>query len=221
LALGVCAVVLLAAGLRVYALDHQSLWADEIFSLTTTDPALPFRQFWDRVIADTHPPVYYLLLRLSSTAFGQSEIAARAPSAFFGVLTICAAALLPGSSLSRSSRVAFPLLLAVSPGAVWYAREARSYALLLLLSTIIAVAYIRFLRCSPQEDRKARRAILMLAVAAVLASFTHYFRLPSGCRGLLHLRPGQRWAAPSDGFRRRYGRPHIFCSVGLTPRRSY
>jgi hypothetical protein len=73
LALGLCAVVLLAAGLRVYALDHQSLWADEIFSLTTTDPALPFRQFWDRVIADTHPPVYYLLLRLSSTAFGQSE----------------------------------------------------------------------------------------------------------------------------------------------------
>ena len=94
--------MLLAAGLRVYVLDHQSLWADEIFSLTTTDPALPFRQFWDRVIADTHPPVYYLLLRLSSTAFGQSEIAARAPSALFGVLTIGAAALLPGSSLSRS-----------------------------------------------------------------------------------------------------------------------
>ncbi len=173
--MGLCLVVLIGAGLRVYALDHQSLWTDEIFSLTTTDPTLPFRQFWDRLLADTHPPIYYLLLRLSSTAFGQSEIAVRAPSVLFGVLTVCAAALLPGSSLSRSSRVAFPLLLAVSPGAVWYAREVRSYALLLLLSTIITGACIRFLKCTPQQDREARRAILVLTTAAVLASFTHYF----------------------------------------------
>lgn len=174
-ALGLCGVVLLAAGLRIDALDYQSLWSDETFSLMTTDPTLSFPQFWDRVLADTHPPIYYLILRLSSTVFGQSEIAARAPSVFFGVLTVCGAAILPGSSVSRSSRVAFPLLLAVSPGAVWYAREARSYALVLLLSTIITVACIRFPRCMPHEDRKARGAIMMLTTAAVPASFTHYF----------------------------------------------
>src|SRR5215472_7131970 len=111
---GLCAVVALAAGLRAYALDLQSLWADEIFSLMTTDPALPFRQFWDRVLADTHPPIYYLVLRLSSAVLGQSEIAARAPSAVFGVLTVCAAAILPRGSLSRVSRLALSLFLAIS-----------------------------------------------------------------------------------------------------------
>jgi len=174
-ALALCGTVLLATGLRVYALDHQSLWTDEIFSLTTTDPTLSLHEFWDRVLADTHPPIYYLLLRLWSTAFGQSEIAARGPSAFFGVLTVCGAAILPGASLSRTSRLAFLLPLAISPGAVWYAREARSYALLLLLSTIITLACIRFLRCMPYEDRKARQAIVMLTTATALASFTHYF----------------------------------------------
>jgi len=69
-ALALCGTVLLATGLRVYALDHQSLWTDEIFSLTTTDPTLSLHEFWDRVLADTHPPIYYLLLRLWSTAFG-------------------------------------------------------------------------------------------------------------------------------------------------------
>jgi uncharacterized membrane protein len=68
-----------------------------------------------------------------------------------------------------------PLLLAVSPGAVWYAREARSYALLLLLSTVITVACIRLLRCMQREDGDARGALTMLTVAALLASFTHYF----------------------------------------------
>jgi hypothetical protein len=175
LVLALCGIVLVAVGLRAYALDYQSLWTDEIFSLMTTDPTLTFHQFWDLVLADTHPPIYYLVLRLSSAAFGQSEIAARVPSAFFGVLTVCGAAILPGSSLSRTSRLAFLLLLSISPGAVWYAREARSYALLLLLSTIITLACIRFLQCVPYEDRKARGAIVMLTAAAALASFTHYF----------------------------------------------
>ena len=175
LAMALCIVVVFGAGLRAYALDFQSLWTDEISSLMITDPTLPFRQFWDRVLTDTHPPIYYLVLRWSSSAFGQSEIVARAPSVLFGILTVCVAAILPGASLSCSSRVAFPLLLAVSPGAVWYAREARSYALLLLLSTLIVVACIRLLRCMPAEGRAARGPLTMLSVAALLASFTHYF----------------------------------------------
>jgi len=175
LAIALCIVVVLGAGLRVYAINFQSLWTDEISSLVITDPTLPFRQFWDRVLADTHPPIYYLVLRWSSSAFGQSEIIARAPSVLFGILTICAAAILPGESLSRSSRIALPMLLAVSPGAVWYAREARSYALLLLLSTLITVACIRLLRYLPHKDRTARGALTMLTMTALLASFTHYF----------------------------------------------
>jgi len=43
----------------------QSLWSDEAFSLMTTDPTLSLPQFWDRVLADTHPPSYYLIIRLS------------------------------------------------------------------------------------------------------------------------------------------------------------
>jgi hypothetical protein len=106
--MGLCIVILFGAGLRAYALDVQSLWTDEISSLMITDPTLSFRQFWDRVLADTHPPIYHLILRWSSAAFGQSEIVAHAPSVLFGILTVCAAGILPGASLSRSARVALP-----------------------------------------------------------------------------------------------------------------
>jgi hypothetical protein len=173
--MALCATVLLGVALRIYKLDYQSLWSDEIFSLITTSPRLSPGEFWDRVLADTHPPLYYLLLRLSSSAFGQSELAARAPSAIFGILTLCAAVILPGSSLSRGTRLALALLIATSPGAVWYDREVRSYALLLLLSTLITLACLRFLRSAPDETGKARGAMITLTAAAVLASFTHYF----------------------------------------------
>jgi uncharacterized membrane protein len=174
-ALGLGGIVLLGAGLRVYALGYQSFWTDEIFSLITTDPTLTFGEFWDRVLADTHPPIYYLLLRLSSAILGESEVAARAPSAFFGVLTLLAAAIMPRSFLERSTRLALLLFLAISPGAVWYAREARSYGLLLLLSTVITLACVSFVRCQPEEDRKAQAALITLTAFSVLASFTHYF----------------------------------------------
>src|SRR3984893_12344588 len=151
-ALALCATVLIAAALRVYKLDYQSLWSDEIFSLITTDPNLSVSEFWARVRTDTHPPIYYLLLRLSSSPFGQSELAARAPSAGFGILTLCAPA-----------------------AAAWYDRETRPYALLLLLSTLITLACLRFVGAVPGDASKARRAMTTLTAAAVLASFTHYF----------------------------------------------
>ena len=173
--LTLCGIVLFGAGLRVYVLDYQSFWSDEVFSLVVTDPTLTFREFWDRVLTDTHPPIYYLLLRLSSAFLGESEIAARAPSALFGVLSLCVAVILSKSSLSPSSRIPFLLLLAISPGAVWYAREARSYALLLLLSTVITLLCISFVQCRPDENRKAPRALVELAAFSILASFTHYF----------------------------------------------
>ena len=169
-----CLIMLLGVGLRTYRLDYQSLWTDEVYSLIVTDPTLMFREFWDRVLADTHPPIYYLVLRLSSAVFGQSEMAARAPSVLFGVLTLCVAVIVPGA-LSARSRLVFLLLLTISPGAVWYAREARSYALLLLLSAVITLTCTSFVQCTHSEDRKARTAFGMLITASVLASFTHYF----------------------------------------------
>ncbi len=39
-------VLLLGSALRLYGLDRQSAWADEITTLLITDPALTFAQFW-------------------------------------------------------------------------------------------------------------------------------------------------------------------------------
>lgn len=122
-------VLVLGAGLRLYGLNIQSAWADEIATLVITDSALTFGQFWQLVIADVHPPLYYLLLRLWSAAFGQSDLAARLPSAIFAILTIAVAFCF--KPLPRAGRLALMMFIAVSPGAIEYAQEARSYSLLL------------------------------------------------------------------------------------------
>jgi uncharacterized membrane protein len=165
-------MLLLGSALRLYGLDRQSAWADEITTLLITDPALTFAQFWHLALSDVHPPLYYLLLRSWSAVLGQSDVAARLPSAIFGILTVATAACV--KPLPAPGRLAFMALLAVSPGAIEYAQEARSYSLLLLFSTVVTSSCLSFVS-NPINDRAAIRAITALAVAGILASYTHYF----------------------------------------------
>jgi uncharacterized membrane protein len=173
-ALALALVLALSAALRCYGLTRQSAWADEITTLYITDPAHSFREFWDLVLGDVHPPLYYLLMRWWSAAFGQSDLAARLPSVIFGILAVAvpATAFRP---LEFPARLALMLFLAVSPGAIEYSQEARSYSLLLLLSTVITAACFRCVYLREQEDRTIARAIVVLTAAGIAASYTHYF----------------------------------------------
>lgn len=170
----ILAVLMLATALRVHGLVRQSAWADEITTLVIADPGHSFGQFWNLVLSDTHPPLFYLLMRWWSAAFGQSDLAARLPSMIFGVATVGAAAV-AFKPYPFPGRLALMLLLAVSRGAIEYAQEARSYSLLLLLSTVVTGACFRFIRCRGEDDPRAIRAVVILAIAGVVASYTHYF----------------------------------------------
>src|SRR5258708_3156908 len=173
-AAAIVAVLMIATALRIHGLVRQSAWADEITPLFITDPSHSLGRFWALVLADTHPPLYYLLMRFWSAAFGQSDLAARVPSLIVGVSTVGVAAVSFRTYPFRS-RIALMLLLAVSPGAIEYAQEARSYSLLLLFSAAITGACFRFIRCRGDEDSEASRAIAVLTISGIIASYTHYF----------------------------------------------
>ncbi len=173
-AVAILVVLMLATALRANGLVRQSAWADEITTLLIADPSHSFGQFWDLVLSDTHPPLFYLLMRWWSAAFGQSDLAARVPSLFFGVLAVGAAAVAFKPHGFRG-RLALMLLLAVSPGAIEYAQETRSYSMLLLLSTVITGTCFRFVCCRGKDNDRPVRTIVILAIAGIIASYTHYF----------------------------------------------
>jgi mannosyltransferase len=196
-AAAIAAVLMLATALRVHGLVRQSAWADEITTLFITDPSHSLGRFWTLVLADTHPPLYYLLMRFWSAAFGQSDLAARVPSLIVGIATVGVAAISFRTYPFRS-RIVLMLLLAVSPGAIEYAQEARSYSLLLLSSTVITGACFRFIRCRGDEDSEASRAIAVLTTSGIIASYTHYFGF------LIAVAAGLIAVASARGDRRRF-----------------
>ena len=124
----------LAAGLRWHALDGQSLWADEGNSVALARAGLA--EIAARTAQDIHPPLYYWLLHGWMRLFGASEAAVRALSAFAAVLLVAVVMRLARRLFGRRAGWVAGLAAAVSPFQIYYAQEARMYALLALLAAL-------------------------------------------------------------------------------------
>lgn len=129
--------------LRLPTLASRSLWLDEGYSAWFS--ALPLHELWTTVpLYETHPPVFYSLLKGWTHVFGNSEAALRSMSVLASVATILLVAvsgkvLRIGPVGDRIGLLA-ALLLAVNRGSIEYAQQARPYA----IETLIASASILF-----------------------------------------------------------------------------
>src|SRR5437868_14723286 len=79
----------LAIVLRFINLDYQSLWLDEIYTMNMANPDNSIAEIY-KLSQNTDPMsvVYFTLLNFCFKIFGYSSLAARAFSAFFGIVGI-------------------------------------------------------------------------------------------------------------------------------------
>jgi len=163
---------LLAATLRFYQLDAQSLWSDEGNSVAMAPrPALEIIQ---RTANDIHPPLYYLTLHGWSAFTGTSVIAVRSLSVIFGVITVILTALL-GKRLF-GWRVAFFAMLAatVAPFAIHYSQETRMYMMVTMLA---AASWLLLIELFTNQNADEGRVYHLLGyfVITLALIYTHYY----------------------------------------------
>lgn len=165
--------LLVAAAVRLPGLGQESLWVDE--GTTYIRAVLPLDVVLRNVLGvRDQVPLYYLLLRLSSPAFGTSEFGLRLPSVFFGLANIPFAYLLGRSSGRHHVGVLAAWIMALNPFHVWYSREARMYSLGLLLVSIAMWCFLLALR------HGGARRWMALTVTSGVAYLTHYACLAVG-----------------------------------------
>ena len=167
----VAAIVALAAVLRFWRLGHQGFWFDE------GNTALLVARSPGRMLSlipqtESTPPLYYCLAWLWSRVFGHGEAGLRSLSATAGVLTV-PVAWATGRELFSSARAGLvaAALTACNPLLIWYSQEARSYALLVLLTAVALLGFIRATR------EPSRRALVLWAAGSCLALLTHYYAI--------------------------------------------
>jgi uncharacterized membrane protein len=180
-------------------LDSRSLWLDEAFSVSLAarpvDEILAYRDF--------HPPLYYLLLRawtgLGSWFAGDAGV--RLPSALASALGV-------GLSVWLVQRLRLPgpglvgLLAATNALSVWYAQEARMFALagLFVLGAVAALAVLTSqARCHAALSVSSTGLWLAYVAATTVAIYLGYDALVVLAvtnLGFLWLtRRGPRWVA--------------------------
>lgn len=170
-------LTLLAAALHLWALDAQSLWYDEGFSVWLAQQ--PVSQIVAITAADIQPPLYYFLLHGWLRMAGPSEWSVRFLSACFAVLAVPLLWQVAWRLLRQQAAAhAAAALVALSPLWLWYGREARNYTLGLAL--LLAAAWLLLSLLDPARPLPARRRSgQALAFALLLAAglYTHYFIL--------------------------------------------
>lgn len=160
--------VALFAALSARSLGAASLWFDESTSVEIA--RLEWVSFWSYVIREElNMSFYHALLHVWISVVGDGEAAVRTFSLVTGMAALPVLYLL-GKRLFRARvGVIASLLLAANVVFVELAREARGYALLVLLVTASSYLFVRSL----DENRWLFWAAFILVSAA--AVYTHFF----------------------------------------------
>ena len=171
------AVLTLAAFLRFYDLGEESLWSDELYSLSFVSAEDAAEVVAITANEDTHPPGYHLILHYWRALAGESEAALRFPSAVAGVLAVLAIYLLGHRLYSEAEGLAAALFTAVLRWPVHYSQDARGYSLLLLFSTLSAYFWWGCFRSLRSSGRLPLGQAVGYVLSAVACCYLHYFGL--------------------------------------------
>ncbi len=156
----------LAFGLRLPTLQSQSFDNDEIFSMRAVQAESVEEMLAGSVALIDHPPAYFLVLRGWTMAVGESEFAVRFLSVAFGLATaalIASALRTAGGSLFGAIGMG---VAAISPFLIYFAQEARMYALAGAAVALALLAAARLLR-----DRSWPN-VALFGMAALLALYS-------------------------------------------------
>jgi hypothetical protein len=191
------AILLLAAGLRLYAVQTANLWHDEFWTLelscgrdtahehlptdvllpslpglTSMTDAPPWWRLPGSLSQVTHPPLFFWLLRLWRDLLGSNDMATRLLPC---IASVAGVALLYRVVLRLNGSVAAlwaAALMALSGQQIFYAQEVRSYSLIVLLGVAALAALIEI----EQNGASVSRLVGFGALALSLV-LTHYFTI--------------------------------------------
>ena len=162
-------IVAVGSALRFYDLGTESLWLDEATSVRTS--ALDVNSLVIERAGAGHVPLYFIILHFWVNLTGTSEAAVRSLSAIFGILTILITCLAGKELFNYRVGLIASLLSSISYFHIYFSQEARPYALLLVLSVLSYLFFIKILK----YDRNWY--YVSYFVVNFLLGYTHFYSI--------------------------------------------
>ena len=162
------ALILLILMLRVPFLTADCISLDEPFMLYHSQKS--WSGLWDMLRDENNPPLYFLFMHFWIKLFGTGAFFARLPSLIFSVLGAVVLFRTGFRFFSLRTGIIAALICAGSTFHMYYAHDARVYALFFLLSACSLHYFLEFI-----IEKKGSASILMLAISNILVCYSHFF----------------------------------------------
>ena len=193
-------VFLIGAILRLWGINTQGFWHDEIYSLANLNgfdaylfqgsdllansKVLAAREYVQmlghprfletlerNILHEGHPPLYQIILKSWSVIMGTSETSLRALSSFAALMTLLVIYKAGDLLESREIGAKAALLLATSPFHVFFSIEARSYSLAILFCSLATLAGVAI----STRPKPSYKIWIVWIISTTAAFYTHYY----------------------------------------------
>ena len=123
--------------LRLYNINYDNLWIDELATFWVTDPSITFHEMLKRHEAsELAPQFYYIIIYFIHKIFGYDPQIGRYFSSLIGILSIFSFGYLVRVIKSNGSHKLGIILLSLNVFLISYSMEMRVYMLIFFISSI-------------------------------------------------------------------------------------
>ena len=140
-------ICFIALFLRIYQINFDDLWFDELSSLWIAEPNITFKETIARNIELNKGPhlVFTLILKYFFLMFGYNPDIARFVPMFFSIISVPALMYLVSIIKKDKSWLLVGFLISINFYSISYSQEIRSYSLIFFLSIINLIFFIKIL----------------------------------------------------------------------------
>jgi len=161
-------LLLVAFGLRIFQLDKNSLWFDELHSIVPTHPENSFTEVVEYAKTD-QPPLFFIMLHAWFKIFPYNEVSGRVMCALVGLAGSVLLYFFAGAFFNKRTALIVFFLASINIYLIYYSQELRFYSLLFLLSTGSFFTFMLWMR---DQTRTRKLAFILMSV---LIMYTHYY----------------------------------------------
>jgi hypothetical protein len=145
----------------------QNFWGDEAYTTLLVQKSIP--EILSTTAADVHPPLYYLIVKVGYSLFGDQGWMFHLMSLIPSILLLLIALTVFWRKFGAIATLIFMTFLGLSPTAVAYNMEVRMYS----WGGFFVLMSFYALHCILQKERK--RDYILFVLSSLAAAYTHYW----------------------------------------------
>lgn len=163
-------IILVALALRLFNLNYEGLWNDELFTADTANPRNSLGEIIRMVKLDIHPPLHNILSSYWSKIFNYNDTSLRMFNVLIGIWGVVSVYHLGKLVFNKKIALYAILLATVNYFLIRHSQEVRPYGLLFVLSNYSFYFFIKLIK----GEFTTKNSISYILITAGLL-YTHYF----------------------------------------------